>query len=395
MKVLLIGVGMQGKAALYNLVSTAEVKEVVAADSDVEMLERYVASKGWSGKVQCERVDAADRASLDRLMAGAPDVAIDLLPVEFIGNVARSAVAHGVHLVNTFYVPRELRALDAEARSKGVTILPEFGLDPGIDLVMLGDAVRSLDKIEEVHSYGAGIPELEAANNPIKYKVSWIFEGALNFYRLPARAIRDDRIVDIEGLKLFSQENVHHVEIEGLGQLEAFPNGDAVQYAAVLGEAGKALRAAGRYTMRWPGHCAFWKSLVELHLLDFEPVVLDGSPVDRLRFLAAAIGPHIQYAPNERDLAIVRVVVVGLADGKRKRLTYDLVDRRDLKTGLSAMSRTVGFTASIGAVMIAAGKIKARGVISPVTEVSYQALVDALQTRDIRMKRQVTEDVSR
>ena len=33
----------------------------------------------------------------------------------------------------------------AEAMKRGVTILPEMGLDPGLDLILAGEAVRSFD----------------------------------------------------------------------------------------------------------------------------------------------------------------------------------------------------------------------------------------------------------
>jgi len=45
-------------------------------------------------------------------------------------------------------------------------------MDSGIDLVLLGEVVRSLDNVEEIISCGAGFPELEAVDNPLKYKVT-------------------------------------------------------------------------------------------------------------------------------------------------------------------------------------------------------------------------------
>ena len=104
------------------------------------------------------------------------DVAIDLLPAHACGRVAAAAVQQRVHLVNTFYTVPEVKDLATQAESRNVTILPEFGLDLGIDLVMLGEAVRSLDEVEEIWSYGGGIPEPEAASNPLKYKVTWMFD---------------------------------------------------------------------------------------------------------------------------------------------------------------------------------------------------------------------------
>ncbi|MFN8581132.1 MAG: saccharopine dehydrogenase C-terminal domain-containing protein, partial [Gemmatimonadaceae bacterium] len=145
------------------------------------------------------------------------------------------------------------------------------------------------------------------------------------------------------------------------------------------------LRAAGRYTMRWPGHCEFWQKLVDLHLLDLEPVEVDGARIDRVHYLAAALGPHLQYAEGERDLAIVRVDVIGERKGQRLRIRHELVDAMDLTTGLSGMSRTVGFTASIGAQWLARGDLRGPGLIAPLTQVPYQPFRDALAARGVRL----------
>ena len=43
-------------------------------------------------------------------------------------------------------------------------------------------------------------------------------------------------------------------------------------------------------------------------------------------------------------------------------MLLQVIDRRDLETGLTAMNRTVGFTASIGAQMLGVGSIAKRGL---------------------------------
>ena len=96
MKVLLLGVGMQGKAALHDLGQREEVTEIMAADRDFEALGAYVAGKPYAGKVRCEPVDAADPESIHRLMEQGADVVIDLMPVLYHGGVARAAVRHGI-----------------------------------------------------------------------------------------------------------------------------------------------------------------------------------------------------------------------------------------------------------------------------------------------------------
>ena len=84
-------------------------------------------------------------------------------------------------------------------------------------------------------------------------------------------------------------------------------------------------------------------------------------------------------------MVVVRIDVKGWKDGKRARTIHQLIDRRDLKTGHTAMSRTVGYTASIGAQMIGAGQITKRGVLSPVNDIPYQPLAQELGRRGIEI----------
>lgn len=389
MRILLLGTGMQGKAALSDLIRSEQVAEVVAADQAVEALRAHIAEMGYGAKVRPEKVDATEPGSFTRLLAQGPDVVIDLLPVSFSDSVAEAAVAHGVHLVNTIYSSASLRRLAAEAQAKGVALLPEFGLDPGIDLVMLGQAAGELDQIEGIMSYGAGIPEWAAADNPLKYKITWTFEGVITSYRRDARLIRDGQLVEIDGRQIFYPEHLHKLEIEGLGQLEAYPNGDALPYVDVLGLDAARLEHMGRYSLRWPGHSQFWRPLIELGLLDDEPVQVNGTDVDRRRYLAAALAPHLQLGPAEQDVVILRVEIWGRKDGRRARAVYQMIDRRDLKTGFTAMNRTVGFTASIGAQLIGRGAIARPGLLSPVTDVPYDVLVEELAKRGIQITSRV------
>jgi len=385
MRILLLGAGMQGKAAVYDLVHSDGVTDIVAADRDIDALRLHLSEMNYGPKVRPEVLDATDPGSLNRLFAHKPDVVIDLLPVPFSDTVAKVAVAHSVHLVNTIYTSPFLRTLAAEAEAKGLTLLPEFGLDPGIDLLMLGRAARDVDSIEGAKSYGAGIPEIEAADNPLKYKITWTFEGVLASYRREARLIQDGQLVEIDGRRIFYREHLHELEIDGVGQLEAYPNGDALPYVDVLGLDLSEVEHMGRYSLRYPGHSRFWRALVDLDLLEDEPVEVDGMEVNRRRFLAAAMAPGLQLGPAERDIVILRVDLWGKKDGRPARVVHQLIDRRDLTTGLTAMNRTVGFTASIGAQLIGRGIIAKRGLLSPVTDVPYDVAIAELAKRSIQI----------
>lgn len=385
MKVLILGLGQQGRAALYHLASSPAVGEIITADSNLERAEACAETFG-GGKARCVRLDAGDRDAVLELMSSGVAVVIDLLPVYFTEVMAALALEAGVHLVNTCYASEEVLKLDAETARKGVAILPEFGMDPGIDLVMGARAVRELDEVQELYSYGGGFPEPGAADNPIRYKISWTFDGVLTSYKRPARILKDGEIAHIPATEIFAEQNVHTVHMDGLGELEAIPNGDALRYIDLFG-LGRSLRAMGRFSLRWPGHCAFWKKLVDLRFLDDEPIMVGSAEVVPREFLYSILEPQLQYGENERDVAFIRVDARGLRAGRRTRIVYDLIDYRDLSTGLMAMNRTVGFTASIGAQMIVRGDIKRRGVLSPARDVGSDVFLGELRKCEMRISR--------
>ena len=214
MHTLLLGAGMQGKAALHDLYHSEAVHKITAADQDLDGLRAYIAGRGYDSRVDPAFVDAKSPASLDGVMASRPDVVLDLTATALIPIVAEACVRNGLHLVNSSYPPPELRRMAQEAYDQGITILPESGLDPGIDQVLLGQAVRSFDKVDAIRLYGAGVPEPSAAaTNPIGYKISWTFRGALNAYVRPGRLIHDGHTIEVSHDQLFEPANTFVIDI--------------------------------------------------------------------------------------------------------------------------------------------------------------------------------------
>ena len=125
--------------------------------------------------------------------------------------------------------------------------------------------------------------------------------------------------------------------------------------------------------------------MIDLHLLDSEPIFVDGVAVDRKKFLAEALAPHLQYTDDERDVTVVRVEANGQLNGEEKRLIYQMVDKRNLETGFMSMNRTVGFTVSIGALMIGSGQLTKRGLLSPINDIPFEPFVKELAARNIQV----------
>ena len=397
-KVMLVGIGKQGKAALWDLIRSDLIDEIVAIDISREA-EEYIRALG-SNKVFFVKTDLRNKAEISRSMKDV-DLVIDLSPSIFAMELIKLSIENYKHLVNASYlidpstvldateyakVKEIIKELDKLAKRNNITILPEFGLDPGIDLVLMGQVIKELDEVHEIYTYGAGLPEPKIAyTNPLKYKITWNFESVIRAYKRPARVIREGNIVVIPPENIFSPENCHRVEIKDLGVFEAYPNGDIVTYLERF-ELHKIIRSAVRYTLRWPEHCWFWKKLVDLRFLDEKPIKVGDVLISPKDFLIALLEPQLQLKENERDMAIVRVEAKGIKSSKSMYIIYQLIDYKDLATGFTAMQRTTGFTVSIGAQMILRGDIKKRGIIFPEKDVPYEIFKKELMKRGIEIK---------
>ncbi|MHA2100188.1 MAG: saccharopine dehydrogenase family protein [Candidatus Kariarchaeaceae archaeon] len=386
MKILVLGLGMQGKTAVYDLYHNQSVSNIIVADLDKSLLERHIQENNYQDKMIAESVNAENLESVKYLFSYKPDVVIDLLPVKFNDSIAEIVIKNGLNLVNTNYVTPKLQSLAETASDHNVTFLPEFGLDPGIDLVLLGRAIQEFDEILEINSYGGGLPDKEAVNNILKYKVTWSLEGVLKTYTRPSKLIKEFRVVDIAEGEIFNSENLHYVEVEGVGKLEAFPNGNAVRYIKSLNLDNSKIKSSGRYALRYPGHGKIWKSLIELQLLSDKPIDVNGNMISPRKFLEKLLEPQLELRDNERDVVIIRLEILGKKKGNKIRKIIHLIDRRDLETGFTAMSRTVGFTASIGAFLIGSGHIKKSGLISPIFDIPYDLFLAELKKRNIYIK---------
>lgn len=387
LKILVLGgCGIQGKAAVYDLAGSQGVEEVICADVNTKGIQE-ISSFTDMAKVRTVVLDVNDSDNLDRLFRQA-DVAIDLLPRQFLETVCQAAIRTGVSVVNTNYA-YHISHLDEAARAASVSIMPECGLDPGIDLMLYGEASRRFDTLNLVNSYCGGIPERAACDNPLQYKVSWVFEGVLSSTKRDSRMIRDTVVVNLPGSRQHDPAYVHEVEFPGLGTLEAIPNGDAVFFTDALGVT-ETIRETGRYSLRWPGWSAFWRPLKQLGFLSEKPVDGLACPVSPYQMFDKLVGPQIQYRRNEKDLVAMLNIFEGKKDGRQVRMVSRLLIERDLETGLMAMARGVSCPASITAQMIASGEIAGKGILSPMKHIPYPAFIDALAARGIIVEEEET-----
>ncbi len=129
MTYLILGGGLQGRAAIYALRRLDPEATIIVGDLNTEPARAFVDRVGLPAPMFVQ-LDASDTDAVKKWVKQV-GVVIDLLPITFTEKMAELAVDAGTHLVNTFY-PGRTRDLHEKAVEKGGTILPEMGMDPGI-----------------------------------------------------------------------------------------------------------------------------------------------------------------------------------------------------------------------------------------------------------------------
>jgi len=380
MQVLVLGgCGGQGRAALYDLSRNEKVSRVTCADLQPDLLDAFEFIP--QDKIHRVYLDATDLNAIAAVMEDDYDVVLDFLPPQCVRPVAESAIKSGLPLISTNY-PYDIADLDGAAREINIPIIPECGLDPGIDLVLYKYSLEYFDEVHKLNSYCGGIPEKAACDNPLNYKISWNIEAVLNSQKRDATVMAASEVSFIPAKAQHDNAFIHQIEFPGLGALEAIPNGNAIHYAELLGIT-DALEETGRYTLRWPGWCDFWRPLKELGFLSHVPI--KGIPYDISPFaiMATILAPQLQYKDEEKDLAVMVNVIEGLKNGDRQRMTCSLMIERDLSTGLMAMNMGVAYPACIIAEMIVNGEITQKGVLSPAVDIPCQRFLERLKTKGI------------
>jgi saccharopine dehydrogenase-like NADP-dependent oxidoreductase len=371
------------------------------------------------------------------------DVAVSLLPWQFHPQVARACLNVGKHMVTTSYVKDEMSALDAEAKEKGIILLNELGVDPGIDHMTAMQVIDRVHaeggKITTFQSYCGGLPAPEANDNPYGYKFSWSPRGVILAGLNNARYRRDGQVVEVPGEQLFDHVWDVPVVIEGQHtELQGYPNRDSMPYTEVYGIDPRDVMFRG--TLRFPSWCAIQKQTARLGWLGTDAigglegktyadltaqlagidgsddlkakvasklgVDLDGPEVSGMEWLGLFSrdplpGPtapvdvltqrmleKMSYNEDERDLLVLQHTFIAEFPDKTEHITSTMIDF-GIPGGDSSMNRTVGLPAAVGVHFILEGRFTQPGVIVPVMKEFYEPAIAELE----RLGIQFTEEV--
>ena len=384
----------------------------------------------------------ADTGNLIR--AYQPDVVVSLLPTPMAPDVAKSCVENGVSMVGSSYITDELRKLDGEAAGKGIKILFELGLDPGIDHLSAIPRIRKIHseggKVEGFWSVCGALADLGSNTNPLGYKLSWAPARLIDASLRTAIIMEEGKVIELPGGVTYQRPLLH--EVRNLGWFEVYANTNSLPYIEAYDI--PEVRNIFRGTFRYPGWCDMVTQMQKLslfdttqrnlaeytyasiirevtgcrdaskpaidcaaHFLKLENHSLAVKKLEWLGFfeerklpfesgswrdaLSALYHEKLQFSPGENDLVVMQHRFnVTYPGSKRKTHVSTFVLRGEVE-GDTAVAITTGVPVGIGAHLVATGAVKGSGVLMPNTEDVYITSLKELKSFGIVFSEETIE----
>jgi lysine 6-dehydrogenase len=374
MKYLIIGSGRMAIGAVHDLLSLDSTTDVHVTDKE------GVAIKEMNLRYQDERlhtysIDAGDKEQLMPLMDQVDGV-FSAVPYDFNLRLTEWSIENKCHFVDlggNFRVVEKQFKLSDSAKNAGVGIMPDCGLAPGMASVVAAHAINKFDKVDMLEIRVGGLPV--DPKTPLNYRLAFSVHGLTNEYIEPSIILEEGKIKSVP-----SMTEIESIEFpEPLGKLEAFytSGGTSTLPMTYKGE----ISTLNYKTIRYPGHCEKFKTMIDLGFAKEEPIDIRGVSVSRRAVFERLLEETLTI--EEEDVTLIRISAQGIKDGRQKKLEYQAIEYEDKKNNLTAMMRMTAFPAIITLEMLVDGRIRDKGVLCQELSIPPDLFLDELAKRNI------------
>ena len=435
--ILIIGAGKSSSTLVKYLLDTSEREAlfITIADISTENANKLI---NKHRNAEAIILDVFDKHQREEQIQKA-DIVISMLPARFHLDVAKDCITFNKHMVTASYISDEMKALDAEAKKKGLVFMNEIGLDPGIDHM---SAMQVIDKIKDAggkmllfESFCGGIVAPESDNNLWNYKFTWNPRNVvLAGQGGAAMFIQEGTYKYIPYTKLFRR--TEFLKVNGSGDFEAYANRDSLKYRSVYGL--NDIPTMYRGTIRKIGFSRAWDIFVQLGMTDdsytieasenmsyrdFVNLFLGYSPSDsvelKLRSYLNIEQDDVMWAKlveldlfnpekkigltnatpakmlqkiledswtlqeEDKDMIVMQHLFGYELNGKKHQIESSFIVLGENQT-YTAMSKTVGLPVGIAALKILKGEIKTPGVQIPINKEVYEPILKELENYGLK-----------
>lgn len=342
MQIAVLGAGMVGRAIALDLAGSFQVTSFDLQEESLNLL------KSQNSTVHTKR---ANLQQFDKYANWFQpfDLVVSAVP-GFMGYKAlETLIGCSKQVVDISFFPENALLLDDLAKEKGVTVITDCGVAPGMSNLILGHCNANL-KVESFACYVGGLP-LDP-EPPFFYKAPFSPVDVIQEYIRPARLMEKGRIVTKPAL---SDREI--LDFGPAGELEAF-NTDGLRSLLYTM---KQIPDMKEKTLRYPGHIDLIISLQQAGFFDSAPVEVEGKEVAPLALTSQLLLKQWKLGPTEAEFTVMKVIV----SGEGRTITWDLYDQFDTVTGISSMARSTGYTCTAAVQLIVRGLFIEKGVFPP------------------------------
>lgn len=347
MKITVLGCGLVGGPMAIDLAKEPKYS-VKVADISSEALARLKTKI----KVETIQADLSNPAQVNKIIADS-DIVVSAVPGAMGFQTLKTIIEAGKDVVDIAFFPEDPFLLDELAKEKGVKVIVDCGVMPGMGSILVGQAAAQLDETEEALIYVGGLPVKREW--PYEYKAVFSPIDVIAEYIRPARYIEGGRLVVRPALS-----DPEYLNFPEVGTLEAF-NTDGMRTMLTTIPAINLKEK----TMRYPGHIDKMAVLRETGFLSEDEIEINGMRISPMALTAKLLFPKWKLAEGEADITVMRILVKGKKNGKEKSYRWDLIDHYDAENGILSMARTTGYTATAAVRMLEAGLYKQTGISAP------------------------------
>ena len=290
--------------------------------------------------------------------ASAGDVVVSMLPGNFHVPVAELCISLEAHFVSSSYISDEMRGLNSAAIKKGLCLVNEVGLDPGIDHSMSHALVEeyrnsSVFSKENSHSFLSYCGGLSDVPNDFCYKFSWSPLGVLKALMSTSVSIRDSEVYTVT--KPWESVEIYPLPMPwGEDEFEVYPNRDSRPFIEQYQmDDDLKIEQFVRGTLRYKGWKSAWSNIFSevdsLNSADSEA---------RLKEISDDLWSNYSYKEDEVDRVILTVELKVKNDSKVVWHKQFLLDTLGNSMG-SAMAQLVSCSVALAVEAVMGNEISA------------------------------------
>ncbi|MCK5671674.1 saccharopine dehydrogenase NADP-binding domain-containing protein, partial [Candidatus Bathyarchaeota archaeon] len=257
MKVIVLGSGKIGSIMAREFASSVEGARITMADIDEGRAKSAASAIPGSDWIT---IDTTDYEDLVGKICGY-DMVLGALPGDYGYMSIKASIEAGANMVDISYTVEDPLGLDAMAKEKGVTVVPDCGVAPGLSNILVGYAASRLDTVKTAHFMVGGIPEKPVP--PLGYTITWSADGLVDEYVRDVSIIKGGEKVTVPALS-----GLEEIEFPGVGTLESFYT-DGLR---TLADSIEGVESMWEKTLRYPGHVEKVRLLRDLGFFDDKPV---------------------------------------------------------------------------------------------------------------------------